>query len=172
MYIYIFAEKMWVVFAFTKATHFFSKNTCGLDIVHTRTVNILTTNELVKLMMLWTTGPRPFSGIVHYFDFNMCVYKKVNCTQIGFEWSWLRFDSLFVVSVVWYCFRIEEWLASVAQLATHPTGDQEIVGSAPPGSTFIHGGWSWNIFYDQSLPSADSRRAVISFWWKNVHNTG
>ena len=39
-------------------SHFFSKNTCELDIVLTRTVNILTTNELVKLMMLWTTGPR------------------------------------------------------------------------------------------------------------------
>ena len=23
-----------------------------------------------------------------------------------------------------------------------------------------------------SLPSADSRRAVVSFWQKNVHNTG
>ena len=38
-------------------SHFFSKNTCELDIVLTRTVNILTTNELVKLTMLWTTGP-------------------------------------------------------------------------------------------------------------------
>ena len=36
---------------------FCSKNTCELDIVLTRTVNILTTNELVKLKMLWTTGP-------------------------------------------------------------------------------------------------------------------
>ena len=36
---------------------FFSKNTCDLDIVLTRTVNILTTDELVMLMMLWTTGP-------------------------------------------------------------------------------------------------------------------
>ena len=39
-------------------SYFFSQNTCELDSVHTRTVNILTTNELVKLTMLWTTGPR------------------------------------------------------------------------------------------------------------------
>ena len=38
-------------------SHFFSKNTCELDIVLTRTVNILSTNELVKLTTLWTTGP-------------------------------------------------------------------------------------------------------------------
>ena len=38
-------------------SHFFSKSTCELDIVLTRTVNILTTNELVKLMKLLTTGP-------------------------------------------------------------------------------------------------------------------
>ena len=38
-------------------SHFFSKNTCELDIVLNRTVNILTTNELIKVTMLWTTGP-------------------------------------------------------------------------------------------------------------------
>ena len=31
-------------------SHFFSTNNCVLDIVLTRTVNILTTNELVKLV--------------------------------------------------------------------------------------------------------------------------
>ena len=31
---------------------------------------------------------------------------------------------------------------------------------------------SWNIFYGHSLRSADSRKAVVSFWRKNVHNTG
>ena len=42
---------MWVAFA--KATHiFFSKNTCEFDMVLTRTVNVLTTNELVKLTTL------------------------------------------------------------------------------------------------------------------------
>ena len=29
-----------------------------------------------------------------------------------------------------------------------------------------------NIFCGHSVPSADSRRAVVSFWRKNVHNTG
>ena len=43
----------------------------------------------------------------------------------------------------------------------------------PAGSaTFLRGDWSWNIFYGHSLPSADSKRAVVSFWRKNVHNTG
>ena len=41
---------MWV------ASRFFSKNTCEVDIVLTRAVNILPTNKLVKLMALWTTG--------------------------------------------------------------------------------------------------------------------
>ena len=53
IYANIFAEKMWVAFAFKSYPHFFfSKNTCELDIVLTRAVNILTTNELVKLTML------------------------------------------------------------------------------------------------------------------------
>ena len=42
-----FAEKMCKSYS-----HFFSKNTCELDIVLTRTDNILTINELVKLMIL------------------------------------------------------------------------------------------------------------------------
>ena len=54
-----------------------------------------------------------------------------------------------------------------------PTGDQRSRVHPPPRSaTFFRGDWSWNIFYGHSLPSADSRRAVVSFWRKNVHNTG
>ena len=30
----------------------------------------------------------------------------------------------------------------------------------------------FSTFYGHSLPSADSRRAVVSCWRKNVHNTG
>ena len=42
----------------------------------------------------------------------------------------------------------------------------------PRLATFFRGDWSWNILYGHSLPSADSRRAVVSFWRKNVHTTG
>ena len=45
------------ILIFAKATHILQQNTYELDIVFTRTVNILTINELVKLTMLWTTGP-------------------------------------------------------------------------------------------------------------------
>ena len=61
--------------------------------------------------------------------------------------------------------------ASLGSLDACLTDDQEVVGSTPTGSaTFFRGDWSWNIFYVHSFPSADSRRAFISFWWKNVHN--
>ena len=46
------------------------------------------------------------------------------------------------------------------------------VHTPPRSATFFRRDWSWNIFYGHSLPSADSRRAVVSFWRKNVHNTG
>ena len=42
----------------------------------------------------------------------------------------------------------------------------------PRSATFFRGDWSWNIFYGHSLPSAGSRRAVVSSWRKNVHSTG
>ena len=58
IYAIIFAEKNMSSFCICKSySHFFNKNICELDIVLTRTVNISTTNELVKLTMLWTTGP-------------------------------------------------------------------------------------------------------------------
>ena len=60
--------------------------------------------------------------------------------------------------------------ALVAQLDERPTGVQEVAGSTPAGlATFFCGDWSWNIFFSHFLPSVDSRRAVVSFWWKNVH---
>ena len=53
-----------------------------------------------------------------------------------------------------------------------PTGDQEVSGSTPAGSaTFFREDMFMNYFYGHSLPSTDSRNAVVSFWRKNVHKT-
>ena len=53
IYTNIFAEKNVSSFCICKSySHFFSKNTCELEFLITRTVNILSTNELIKLMML------------------------------------------------------------------------------------------------------------------------
>ena len=77
IYANIFTEKMWVAFA--KATHICSaKNTCELDIVLTRTVNILTTNELVKLTTLWTTGIRIASIVGNIFPKKACSFVTQN----------------------------------------------------------------------------------------------
>ena len=58
---------------------------------------------------------------------------------------------------------MNEQTPSVAQSGSHPTGDQ----SGP--AIFFNEDWSWNIFYGQSLPTADSRKAAASFWRKNAH---
>ena len=52
----------------------------------------------------------------------------------------------------------------MAQSDAHPTGDQEVAGSIPAGYGNI---LPWRLimkyFYGHSLPSADARRAVLSF---------
>ena len=71
---------MWVAFAFAKATHiFFSKNTCELDIVLTRTVNNLTTNELVKLRRFEQLGPAEYRIYPKYSD-NLIPYRTCSKT--------------------------------------------------------------------------------------------
>ena len=58
----------------------------------------------------------------------------------------------------------------MAWLDAHLAGDQEVADSIPAVSgKILLLRWSWNIFYCHSSPSADSRRAVVSFWQKNAH---
>ena len=60
----------------------------------------------------------------------------------------------------------------MAQFDARPTGDQEVAGSTPPSRQHSFVEISIvdylcdhkNIFYGHSLPSADSGRAVVSFW--------
>ena len=54
-------------------------------------------------------------------------------------------------------------------VGSRPTGDQGVAGSTPARlAAFLRG----DLIMKYSLPSADSRRAVVSFWRKNVHNAG
>ena len=46
-------------------------------------------------------------------------------------------------------------------------GRSRVQSSGP--ATFFRGDWSWNHFYGHSLPTADSSRAVVSYWQKDVH---
>ena len=63
--------------------------------------------------------------------------------------------------------------ASVAQLDLRPTGDQEVASSTPPDRQHSFLRIDNEIFsMVYSLSSADSRRAIVSFCLKNVHNTG
>ena len=59
-----FAEKNVSSFCSAKATHIFSaKNIRILYIESAKMVNEMTLNELVKLTMLWTTGPCIFMSV-------------------------------------------------------------------------------------------------------------
>ena len=71
------------------------------------------------------------------------------------------------------------WISQYYRYQSYPVGcaiwlktSMSWVQPLPRSATFFRGDWSWNIFYGHSLPSADLRRAVVSFWRKNVHNTG
>ena len=60
----------------------------------------------------------------------------------------------------------------MVQLDARPTGDQEVASSTPIGSaTFFRGHLIMKYFLRSFLPSADSRKAVVSFWRKDMHNT-
>ena len=92
-------------------SHFFSKNTCELDIVLTGSVNILTTNELVKLMMLWTIGPR--------------IANNVDPDETAHLWC-ISFGSAFFVYIsvlVYWAERIKQKMMtsrSIASTCIHP----------------------------------------------------
>ena len=63
-----FAEKMWVAFAVQKLLTLFQQKISEYCILNfTKTVNEMTLNELVKLRMLWTTGP--WSGSAQFAQY-------------------------------------------------------------------------------------------------------
>ena len=72
---------------FAKATHIFSAKITELDIVLTRTDYILTTNELVMVMMLWTTGPWFYHDMA---DIIISLYRATLFLLHGIFWRRFR----------------------------------------------------------------------------------
>ena len=99
---------------------------------------------------------------LHGLPFIQQLFKHISRWSNTVKLQWLEHQ--------WLIYRTD-LPASVVQLDACSTGDQ-VAGLTPTGSaTFFWWDWSWNIFYGLSLPSADSRKPIVSFWWKNVYNT-
>ena len=91
-----------------KLLTFFSKNTCELDIVLNRTVNILTTNELVKLRMVEQLGP----GLMAPFGSYIC-WNRATLSSTA-VWVILRFFFLFFI------FHYSSWTDSIKNINSYP----------------------------------------------------
>ena len=83
-----FAEKMWVSYS-----HFFSKKYQNIE--SAKTVNEMTLNELVKLTMLWTTGPCSFS---HAATHNKMILFQY-CSVLSWTGFW-RFNRCTVHTIL------------------------------------------------------------------------
>ena len=105
----------------------------------------------------------PENLIINFFWPYLEVWVCMNCQALYSE-------NLFLNTICWEKYSVS--LGGSVGCAVRLETRRSRVQPPPRSATFFHGDWSWNIFYGHSLPSADSRRAVVSFWRKNVHNTG
>ena len=106
----------------------------------------------------------------HLCHINTLLFFFSFFTFIHFPLSYLSLSfisSTILLSVSPFLLEDTNWPTRADRLETRRSRVQPL----PRSATFFRGDWSWNIFYGYSLPSAGSRRAVISFWRKNVHNT-
>ena len=92
-------KKMWVALC-KSYSHFFSKNTCELDIVLTKTVNSLNTKKLVKLTMLQTTGPRSSSlQIMHKWSLDSSISLS---GHIHFQFQEILVKFIFIICTLYF----------------------------------------------------------------------
>ena len=112
---------------------------------------------LISPLILWS-APAPFT----------CSISAGRGIQLIAVWRFIA-QNLSLSSLLYLCMA---GLGGSVGCAVRLEIRRSCVQPPPRSATFLRGDWSWNIFYGHSLPSADSRRAVVSFWRKNVHNTG
>ena len=136
-YAEIFCWKNVSSFCSAKATHIFSaKNIRILYIESAKTVNEMTLNKLVKLTMLWTTGPWSLSTKQYWY---FCLFLKENIYSV--LGTHLNHPSMFLLqnkeciylnTSYCLCHALRQscrprWLIWMRC----PTGDQEVAGSTP-----------------------------------------
>ena len=148
-------------------------------------------NIFFELMVLLAIHGRFWSFLFHCLLSALLCGSNM-CTQVSSPVSKLEITRLLQPLYVFkssrahlrrrvFCSSLSKWGTHLAQTFLRSRCFFRIVCTLPSDmpvqlvislTTFFRGDWSWNIFYGHSLPSADSRRAVVSFWRKNVHNTG
>ena len=87
-------------------------------------------------------------------------------SQIYLNYAYLQMFQVPIYSMLLNVF--EAMRASSVGCAYRMLSRRSRVRSSCPTHSFAEI-WSWNKFYGHSLPSTDSRRAVVSYWRKNVH---
>ena len=80
-------------------------------------------------------------------------------------------DLIQSISVIHFllCFSIKYKPGHLAQSGARLTVNQGLTGSSPSPATFFCWDLVMKKFYDHPHPSADSRRAVVSYWQKYGH---
>ena len=114
---------------------------------------------------------RPFCLLSYADNLHMkCQFSEEEHTKFSSHFS--KTHIIIQSVLLWHCsfFFVVFLPASVAQLNVRSFGDQEVADSITARFSDM---LTWRLIMKYFLwsfsPFADWRRAVVSFWWKNVH---
>ena len=103
----------------------------------------------------------------------LCGYSFLHCSYVCPLQFGFCFVSCwgYVISTFYWHFSSESWPRWLSRMRVRLVIRSRV--PSPPGlATDFCGDWSQNIFWGHSLPFADSRWAVVSFWWMKCTNAG
>ena len=133
--------------------------------------------------MLWNSLEAPPLSASNVSTHNICFCRVIRkICGYPLSWSYVEIEVSTLLGII--C--VKKFLRACAKCVdSHHPAHADLGGSVgcpvrleirrsqvqppPRSATFFRGDWSWNIFYGHSVPSADSRRAVVSFWGKNAY---
>ena len=106
-------EKMWVAFAMQKLLTFFQQKNINVfeNTLIATTVNEFVINELVKLMMLWTTGPCCFQWTTSHVPYLSQVFRQI---QQLLTILVLKFEQIYFCNLL--CLKTAYWVTNSVDL--------------------------------------------------------